>query len=292
MSKLPSKICAYVDAHYLEESGVSIAKRFGCTDTAVQKYKREKGLIVPPEKIVEFRVRALRGRTTFTPEEDKIIRENYLIKPVKTLAEEMNRSYTGIMGRLKVMGLSIPEEIVNDRKLQSRIKKGDVPRNKGKKQSEYMSPEAIARTARTRFKKGDIPINAYNQPGKITVRKQTEAKGGRSYQYICVNLGKWKELHIHNWEKVNGPVPSGHCLWFRDGNSLNADVSNLELITRKENRLRNSSSVLLKDRYVANCIAWRDGDLKETIIHQHQDLIQAKRTELLINRKIKEHGQK
>jgi len=284
MRKLSSKIRTYIDTHYLEESGKSIAKRFGCTDTAVQNYKREKGLIVPPEIVIEFRIRAMRGRTSFTQEEDVIIRKNYLLKPVKALAEEMNRSATGIMGRLKAMGLSIPVEIVNDRKLMGRIKKGDVPPNKGKKQSEYMSPDAIARTAATRFKIGNEPPNTkYDGFERIS-------KDG--YVEIRIRKGTFRAKHRVEWEKVNGPIPSGHCLWFKDGNPLNAEVSNLELITRKENRLRNSSSVLLKDRYVANCIAWRDPDLKEEIIHQHPALIQAKRTELLINRKIKEHGQK
>ena len=40
-----------------------------------------------------------------------------------------------------------------------RYKKGSVPSNKGKKQSEYMSPEAIEKTKKTRFKKGNTPKN-------------------------------------------------------------------------------------------------------------------------------------
>jgi hypothetical protein len=50
----------------------------------------------------------------------------------------------------------------------------------------------------------------------------------------------WLPLHIIEWERVNGPLPKGHCLWFKDGNRLNVDVANLELHTRAENMRRNS----------------------------------------------------
>lgn len=287
MTRLPSKTCRYIELNYLKKSGKAIAKDCCCSSSAVQRYIRKKGLVVPPELRAKFRTQAMIGKTTFTAEEDMIIREQYLLKPVKVLAEELNRSFTGIMGRLKAMGLTIPPDLIEQRKQLGRIKKGGTPPNKGKKQHEYMSPELIAKSMKTRFKKGNIPHNSYNQPGKISIRKATEKKGGRAYQYICLELGKWKELHIHNWEKKNGPVPKGHCLWFRDGNSLNADVDNLELITRKENRMRNSSSEILSDKYVANCIAWRDSELKEEIINNHPELIELKREQIKLNRLLK-----
>ncbi|PRY51511.1 HNH endonuclease [Arcticibacter pallidicorallinus] len=287
MTRLPSKTCKYIEANYLKKSGKAIAKDCGCSSSAVQRYIRKKGFVVPPELRAKFRTQALIGKTTFTPEEDAIIREQYLLKPVKVLAEEINRSYTGIMSRLKAMGLSIPAELIQQRKQLSRIQKGSTPPNKGKKQTEYMSTEAIARTRSTRFKRGNVPHNSYNEPGKITIRRATEKKGGRAYQYICLELGKWKELHIHNWEKQNGPVPKGHCIWFKDGNSLNADVDNLELITRRENRMRNSSSEILSDKYVANCIAWRNSELKEEIISNHPELIELKREQIKLNRLLK-----
>lgn len=37
-----------------------------------------------------------------------------------------------------------------------------------------------------------------------------------------------------NWERANGPLPVGHCLWFKDRNRQNCELSNLELITRAE----------------------------------------------------------
>jgi hypothetical protein len=58
------------------------------------------------------------------------------------------------------------------------FKKGHVPFNKGLKQSEWMSPEAVAKTKATRFKKGQMPPTAmplgyisrcaHHKKGKLT----------------------------------------------------------------------------------------------------------------------------
>ena len=50
----------------------------------------------------------------------------------------------------------------------------------------------------------------------------------------------WLPLHILEWERVHGPLPAGHCLWFTDGDRLHVDVANLELITRRELMARNT----------------------------------------------------
>ncbi|MET4696972.1 HNH endonuclease signature motif containing protein [Endozoicomonas lisbonensis] len=45
----------------------------------------------------------------------------------------------------------------------------------------------------------------------------------------------WRQKHVMVWEEANGPVPAGHCVSFIDGDQSNVDLSNLELITRREN---------------------------------------------------------
>ena len=47
-------------------------------------------------------------------------------------------------------------------------------------------------------------------------------------------------MHQHLWENANGKIPKSHCLWFKDGDSLNCCLDNLELITREVNMYRNS----------------------------------------------------
>lgn len=43
---------------------------------------------------------------------------------------------------------------------------------------------------------------------------------------------KWKHKHVVIWEANNGPVPKGHVIRFIDGDILNLDPENLELINR------------------------------------------------------------
>lgn len=117
-----------------------------------------------------------------------------------------------------------------------RFKKGDKPPNKGKKQTDYMSYEAIERTKATRFKKGNKPHNT-REDATISARKD---KTGRTYLYYRISLGKWVLYHRWLWEQKYGEIPPEKHLVFKDGDSTNVTLDNLELITRKENMKRNS----------------------------------------------------
>lgn len=223
-------------------SSNDMGKACGCTGQVIRRFLKENGLIVPAEVSQKFRSAKQRGKTSFTKKEDRFIKANYLTMPVKTMASALNRSHTGVQYALRRLGLTIPRELIEARKQASRIQPGASPPNKGKKQIDYMSAEAIERTALTRFKKGDIPATAFDKDGIITIRHDhpDRANGGRAYKYVRLSLGVWKPLHTHTWEQVNGPLPEGHCLWFRDLDSMNCDLSNLELITRQENMARNT----------------------------------------------------
>lgn len=50
----------------------------------------------------------------------------------------------------------------------------------------------------------------------------------------------WEYLHRKNWEAAHGPIPKGKLVVFRDGNIRNYSIENLELISKKENMVRNS----------------------------------------------------
>jgi len=182
-----------------------------------------------------------KGVTKFTVQEDEKVKAEYLNKPINTLAREMGRSDSGIKSALKRMGLVIPLEIVEQRILDSRIKKGNVPINKGKKQYEYMSADTIERTKATRFQKGIVPYNTKEQDGIITTRQD---KRGVPYKYIRISKGKWQEYHRYLWEQANGKIPPKHCVIFIDGNTLNATLENLKLITMNENARRNQEAFL------------------------------------------------
>ena len=115
-------------------------------------------------------------------------------------------------------------------------KKGHEPINKGKRWDEFMSKEGQQQSFKTTFKAGHLPHNTKSD-GEITIRID---KRGVKNKFIRVSLSKWIPLSHYNWMQANGPIPKGHCIIFRDKNTLNAELNNLELITQAENCRRNS----------------------------------------------------
>ena len=209
-----------------------LAEELGCSRCKVQNYFRKHNLTLPKEVKERFRVEGMKGRTTLEPWQSEYIKKNYLELPEKTLAKHIGRSGTAVRIRLRQLGLVIPAEIIEKRKKESQFSKGNISHNKGKKQEEFMSPEAIERTKKTRFQKGSIPHNTkYNGYERI---------GKDGYVEIRVRRGKFMHKHRLVWEKEKGPIPEGHLVCFKDGNRRNFEIDNLELIDMKENMIRNS----------------------------------------------------
>lgn len=220
-------------------SGTDMAGKFGVLRSVVNNYMRKNGLSVPHELQVAFRANAMKGRTTFTKAEDRFIKKHYLQFPIKALAEKMNRSFTGITGRLKAMNLQIPGEIIQQRKNIGRFKPGATPINKGKKQIEFMSAETIERTKKTRFKKGQLPHNT-KKDGEIVIRHNHLDRNEKPYKWIRVKLGHWMMLQRYVWEQKHGKLPKGAIVRFKDGNTMNCSIRNLTLITQAKNMELNS----------------------------------------------------
>lgn len=129
-------------------------------------------------------------------------------------------------------------DIIEKKKKESVFQKGQIPYSKGKKQSEYMSPEAIQRTRATQFKNNLIPHNALPDGAEVLRKDKT----GRVYTLIKVPGQRTLQLkHRYVWESHNKKkVPKKHKIIFKDGNTQNFEISNLECISYKELMLRNS----------------------------------------------------
>ena len=229
----------FVKDNYMSLGMATMAKRLEVPIYPVRNYMNAQNLIVPDEIKKTFKGKGNIGRTNYTLQEDETIRTNYLTMPIKQLATMMNRSFTGINGRLSAMGLEVPVELAAQRKAEGMYRQGSVPKNKGKKQSEYMTPEAIARTALTRFCKGHIPHNHHEEIGTIVIRHAHKDRKAPPYKWIKTLEGM-RMLHAYNWEQIHGKVPKGFVLRFKDGNTMYCDPINLELITLIENMKRNT----------------------------------------------------
>ena len=173
-----------------------------------------------------------------TKEDEQFIKDNFLLMPIKHIGNELGISFGRIMRFLDKNNLEIPREIREKRKLNGVIKKGNIPFNKGLKQSDYMCKESINKTKATRFAKGRKPHNT-KQAGDIVAIK--DSYNGTFYKYIKIKDNEWVLYHRYLWEKVNGSIPKDYILVFKDKNTDNVVIENLELITRSESMLRNST---------------------------------------------------
>lgn len=172
----------------------------------------------------------------FTKQEDDFLRANYLIMPVTRLSAALGRAKSVAGQRMKLIGLVVPPEIIEQRKKDSRLKTGNVPANKGKKWSEFMSKKGQRASRRTTFKKGGLPPTTLYD-GCVTIR--TDSNGDK-YKYIRVKKARWVSYHSWIWRKKRGRIPKGHIIVFKDGDQMNCKISNLECISRRENMKRNT----------------------------------------------------
>ena len=98
------------------------------------------------------------------------------------------------------------------------------------------NPDLVEHGKATRFPKGVMPANA-RPAGKRYVRN---CKGTPYYFIRPKGERKTKPLHRHLWEQAHGQVLPGHVIRFRDGDTLNCTLDNLECITHAENARRNA----------------------------------------------------
>lgn len=177
----------------------------------------------------------------FTDEMLKELRELYPNTLAADLAKRYNCSVSAIYNQAFKYGIKKTPEFISktarERSMKAdhggrkyQFKKGHKPFNKGKKQTEFMSKEAIEKTKATRFKKGSSPHN-YKPIGYERTTKD-------GYVEVKVRDGeKQKNFELKHrliWEKHNGKIPKGYNIQFKDGNRLNCNIDNLYMISRAE----------------------------------------------------------
>lgn len=268
------------------ESCSKMGEKFGYSGAVVIRHLRKRGVIISKELSYKLRGKSLKGRSKSTPELDAKIKELYLDLPLKALARELNTGVTFLINRMKYLNLVIPKELIEQRKKASQLQPGNIPFNKGLKVEDFMSEEGVKKFKKNTFRKGNIPHNAYNQPGKITIRGKRNKS--ERYKYICLELGKWVLLHQHVWEQEHGAIPKRHTIRFIDGNSLNCELSNLQCVSMADNLSLNQ----LGDNAIATRLSSLgangiDRDFREEILKNHPGLIEIKRQQLLLQRQIK-----
>jgi hypothetical protein len=185
-------------------------------------------------------------RTFWTKKDLNILIKLYPNTQSIEIAKILRCSLTRVYSKAFFLGLKKSDSYLNSdrsgrllakdtRGLPTRFPKGHTPANKGKKWNEFMSKEGISNSLKTTFQNGHLPHNT-KADGQITIRTDE----GRQYKYIRLSNAKWIPLHVYFWMQNYGDIPEGMIVVFKDKNSMNCDLSNLEMITREENMSRNT----------------------------------------------------
>lgn len=179
----------------------------------------------------------------YTKEQIEFIKNNVKGISLRELTNRFNTEFNQNRSESAI------ENIKRKYKLLSGIKggqfqKGDIPFNKGKKQTEFMSEMAIENTKLTRFKKGQTPVNH-----KPVGSERICSKDG----YILIKVAepnKWEHKHRVVWEKAYGKIPEGNKILFLDQNKLNLDLDNLKIVTAEELVIMNKNKLISNDKEI------------------------------------------
>jgi transcriptional antiterminator Rof (Rho-off) len=172
----------------------------------------------------------------WTEQQLDYLRLNYADTDTRTLMAMTGKSEKSVYQKASEMGLRKSKEYLSETRrhaslhpnsIACQFRVGHVPFNKGKKEWQFRSKEAIERCARTQFKKGGRPHNT--KP----VGYESLDKDG--YVLVKVSMGKpMVQKHRWVWKQAHGDIPRGYNVMFRDGNRLNCSLDNLELVSRSE----------------------------------------------------------
>lgn len=244
----------------------------------------------------------------WTPEQIEFMKKHYPNERSQDIADHLGKTYAAVVKYAQKIGINKSREFLHSDK-SGRIQKGQHKCKSGefkKGHNPWNAGRTGVRTSpKSEFKKGNLPHNTLHD-GAISIRRYRCRKTGKlsQYKFIRVRLGKWVPLHRHIWEQQHGNISNKHVLRFKDGNSLNCNINNLELITRAQHarnnyndqRRRASLQALMQDgdhpshnltdKYIIGNLTKGNPDMRP---HVPQELIDLKRNTLLLKRKLKNH---
>lgn len=187
-------------------------------------------------------------RRFWTAAEDAKMRKRFPNAPTAVVAAELGRSESSVSQRAIFLGIGKSAEYLAtpaSGRMRPGSKLGDATRfkagqkswNKGIKGSCGLHPNCRA----TQFEKGvrrGVAVKLYQPIGSERVSKDGYLE--RKINDDMPLQARWRAVHILEWEAVNGRLPKGHALVFKNGNKADIRNDNLELITRAELMKRNS----------------------------------------------------
>ena len=184
----------------------------------------------------------------------------YPDKPASEIAKQFGRPISSIYKTAQRYGVKKSDTFKNS-PLSGRVQKGQhlspstelktghTPWSKGNSACEiFKTKESLEKHISTRWKKGMKP-HTTKYDGAITVRRMLpDGTGGViPYKMIRLSENNWEFLNRYLWKKHYGDIPPGYNVVFKDGNTLNCVIENLECISNADLIRRNSINNLPED---------------------------------------------
>ena len=175
----------------------------------------------------------------WTQEEIEILSRLYPNHYARAIAGILGRGISSIHCKAQALGLESSREKIqrtgyeaskSPASIAARFQNGSVPLNKGKK----VSPEIYAKMQPTMFKKGQTPVNHRDVGSeRVNVDGYIEIK--------VAEPNRWRLKHRVIWEQVNGAIPKGFNVQFKNHNRKDCRIENLYLISKAEQMAKENS---------------------------------------------------
>lgn len=175
----------------------------------------------------------------WTQEEIEILSRLYPNHYAREIAEILGRGISSIHCKAQSLALESSREKIqrtgyeaskSPASIAARFQNGSVPLNKGKK----VSPEIYAKMQPTMFKKGQTPVNHRDVGSeRVNVDGYIEIK--------VAEPNRWRLKHRLIWEQVNGAIPKGFNVQFKNHNRQDCRIENLYLISKAEQMAKENS---------------------------------------------------
>lgn len=184
-------------------------------------------------------------RKPWTDHELEFVRRDYPHMKTEKLAKNLGRAVATVYRMAFKLGIHKTAEYLasddacqlrgkNPKSVEHQFKPGQAAFNKGLRRPPGWSP---GRMAEGQFKKGHrgnkfLPVGSERLSKDGILQRKISATGHAPRD--------WVSVHRLVWEEVNGPVPAGCVIVFKDRNRSNLALDNLQCITLAENCRRNS----------------------------------------------------
>ena len=175
----------------------------------------------------------------WTQEEIEILSRLYPNHYAREIAGILGRGISSIYCKARTLGIESSREKIqragyeaskSPASIAARFQNGSVPLNKGKK----VSPEIYAKMQPTMFKIGQTPANHRDVGSeRVNVDGYIEIK--------VAEPNRWRLKHRVIWEQVNGAIPKGFNVQFKNHNRQDCRIENLYLISKAEQMAKENS---------------------------------------------------